>query len=83
MAQHDCATNVKAKEGIELLMAINNQQLEILRELRRLATAERVYLDSSPAPDTPLPSQYPRTSPRPGHNTVGVESHLRLVSRSG
>ena len=38
MAQHDYDTNVKAKEEIELLMAINNQQLEILHELRRLAT---------------------------------------------
>ena len=38
MAQHDYDTNVKAKEEIDLLMAINNQQLEILHELRRLAT---------------------------------------------
>ena len=38
MAQHDYDTNVKAKEEIELLMDINNQQLEILHELRRLAT---------------------------------------------
>lgn len=39
MAQHDYDTNVKAEEKIELLMDINNQQLEILHELRRLATA--------------------------------------------
>jgi uncharacterized membrane protein len=38
MAQHDYDTNVKAKEEIELLMAINSQQLEILQELRELAT---------------------------------------------
>jgi uncharacterized membrane protein len=40
MAQHDYDTNVKAKEEIELLMAINSQQLEILKELRELATAK-------------------------------------------
>lgn len=48
MAQHDFDTNVKAKEEIELLMDINNQQLEILHELRRLATAEGLDLDRSP-----------------------------------
>lgn len=48
MAQHDYDTNVKAKEEIELLMDINNQQLEILHELRRLATAEGLDLDRSP-----------------------------------
>jgi uncharacterized membrane protein len=41
MAQHDYDTNVKAKEEIELLMAINSQQLEILKELKELATIER------------------------------------------
>lgn len=41
MAQHDYDTNVKAKEEIELLMAINSQQLEILQELKELATIER------------------------------------------
>ncbi|WP_320538069.1 DUF1003 domain-containing protein [Pseudarthrobacter sp. IC2-21] len=41
MAQHDYDTNVKAKEEIELLMAINSQQLEILKELKTLATIER------------------------------------------
>src|SRR6476620_6337349 len=41
MAQHDYDTNVKAKEEIELLMAINSQQLEILQELKELATLER------------------------------------------
>lgn len=45
MAQHDYDTNVKAKEEIELLMAINNQQLAILNELQRLATAQSVDLD--------------------------------------
>ena len=42
MAQHDYDTNVKAKEEIELLMAINSQQLEILKELRELATVRAV-----------------------------------------
>lgn len=40
MAQHDYDTNVRAKAEIEQLMAINNQQLEILRELRTLAAPE-------------------------------------------
>ncbi|ALV42017.1 hypothetical protein AU252_13315 [Pseudarthrobacter sulfonivorans] len=48
MAQHDYDTNVKAREEIELLLAINNQQLEILHDLRRLATAEGPDRDRSP-----------------------------------
>lgn len=36
MAQHDYDTNLKSKEEIELLMDINRQQLEILRELQQL-----------------------------------------------
>lgn len=40
MAQHDYDTNVKAKEEIDLLMTINSQQLEILQELRELATSK-------------------------------------------
>ena len=48
MAQHDYDTNVEAKGEIELLLDINNQQLEILHELRRLATAEGLDLDRSP-----------------------------------
>lgn len=45
MAQHDYDTNVKAKEEIELLMAINNQQLTILNQLKALATAQGAHLD--------------------------------------
>lgn len=48
MAQHDYDTNVKAKEEIELLMSINNQQLAILRELKRMATAEVPDMDRYP-----------------------------------
>jgi uncharacterized membrane protein len=40
MAQHDYDTNVKSKEEIDLLMGINRQQLEILRELQQLAGHE-------------------------------------------
>ncbi len=36
MAKHDYDTNMKSKEEIELLMDINRQQLEILRELQQL-----------------------------------------------
>jgi uncharacterized membrane protein len=46
MAQHDRDTNVKSKEEIDLLMAINSQQLEILRELQALAGAGNVRIDA-------------------------------------
>ncbi|WP_104175993.1 DUF1003 domain-containing protein [Arthrobacter sp. Y81] len=36
MAQHDFDTDVRAEAEIQKLTAINNQQLEILRELRQL-----------------------------------------------
>ncbi|CAN7551274.1 DUF1003 domain-containing protein [Arthrobacter sp. LjRoot78] len=36
MAQHDFETDVQAEAEIKKLTAINNQQLEILRELRQL-----------------------------------------------
>ena len=42
MAQHDRDTNLKSKEEIDLLMAINSQQLEILRELQVFAAAANV-----------------------------------------
>jgi uncharacterized membrane protein len=38
MAQHDYDTNLRAKEEIELLIAINREQLEILKELKTSAT---------------------------------------------
>lgn len=38
MAQHDYDTNLRAKEEIELLIAINREQLEILKELKVSAT---------------------------------------------
>jgi uncharacterized membrane protein len=34
MAKHDYETNVRAKKEIELLMAINEEQLVIIKELR-------------------------------------------------
>ena len=37
MAQHDYDTNLRAKEEIELLIAINREQLEILKELKMSA----------------------------------------------
>jgi uncharacterized membrane protein len=40
MAQHDFDTNTRAKEEIELLIAINREQLEILRELNKAAAFE-------------------------------------------
>ena len=40
MAQHDYDTDVQAEDEIRKLTAINNKQLEILRELRQLL-AER------------------------------------------
>jgi uncharacterized membrane protein len=38
MAQHDYDTNLRAKEEIELLIAINREQLEILKELKMSGT---------------------------------------------
>src|SRR6476620_8575529 len=40
MAQHDFDTNVKAKEEIELLIAINREQLEILQELKKASALQ-------------------------------------------
>ncbi len=37
MAQHDYDTDLRAKEEIEQLMAVNRQQLEILHELQKLS----------------------------------------------
>lgn len=42
MAQHDFDTNVEAKTEIEQLMLVNAQQLEILKELKVLASAVEV-----------------------------------------
>lgn len=36
MAQHDYETDVRAEVQIEMLLAINSEQLEILRELRAM-----------------------------------------------
>jgi uncharacterized membrane protein len=40
MAQHDYDTNTKAKEEIELLIAINREQLAILQELKKVGSPE-------------------------------------------
>jgi len=50
MAQHDHDTNLKSKEEIDLLMAINSQQLEILRELQVFAAAANVRIDAGAGP---------------------------------
>ena len=44
MAQHDRDTSLKSKEEIDLLMAINSQQLEILRDLQVFAAAANVKI---------------------------------------
>jgi len=36
MAEHDYQTNVRAKQEIEMLMEINEEQLKIIKELRTL-----------------------------------------------
>jgi uncharacterized membrane protein len=41
MAQHDFDTDVEAKAEIEQLMAINDQQLRILKELQALTSVAR------------------------------------------
>lgn len=40
MAEHDYQTNVRAKEEIEMLMRINEEQLGIIKELRELLQAK-------------------------------------------
>ena len=40
MARHDYETDVQSKLEIEQLMAINSQQLELLKELRRMLADE-------------------------------------------
>ena len=40
MAQHDYETNVRAKKEIEMLMAINQEQLELIKELRAQQTTD-------------------------------------------
>ncbi len=49
MAEHDYETNVRAKKEIEMLMAINQEQLVLIKELRALAS-------SKAAPKTPQAS---------------------------
>jgi uncharacterized membrane protein len=56
MAQHDYDTNVKAKGEIELLMDVNNQQLEILHELRGWRPRKALTATAARTPDTPLPN---------------------------
>jgi uncharacterized membrane protein len=46
MSKHDRDTNVKSKEEIDLLMTINSQQLEILRELQVLAASGGIKVDA-------------------------------------
>ena len=42
MAEHDYKTNVQAKKEIELLTAINQEQLELIKQIRtELATAKK------------------------------------------
>lgn len=41
MAEHDYQTNVRAKEEIEMLMQINEEQLAIIKELRTLITDKK------------------------------------------
>jgi uncharacterized membrane protein len=50
MAQHDFDTNIKAKEEIELLITINRDQLEILYELKKMATLESVNFEGRSGP---------------------------------
>ena len=51
MAQADYETNVRAKKEIELLMAINQEQLELIKQLRaELVKAPTATRQSSPKP---------------------------------
>jgi uncharacterized membrane protein len=46
MAQHDFDTNVAAKEEIEGLMAINKEQLGLIKELLKIVEEDRQRLNS-------------------------------------
>ena len=50
MAQHDFDTNIRAKEEIELLISINREQLEILRELKKTAAMTNVSVEGRSGP---------------------------------
>jgi uncharacterized membrane protein len=50
MAQHDFDTNIRAKEEIELLISINREQLEILRELKKTAALTSINVEGRPGP---------------------------------
>jgi len=50
MAQHDYETNVRAKKEIEVLMTINQEQLEIIKELRAYQTAGGAIKDTHSKP---------------------------------
>jgi uncharacterized membrane protein len=41
MAEHDYQTNVRAKQEIETLMEINEEQLKIIKELQKLLEAKK------------------------------------------
>lgn len=54
MAQHDYETDVQAKTEIDRLMAVSNQQLELLEELRTMllmpGAAAEADNDQAPGP---------------------------------
>ena len=56
MAEHDYQTNVQAEKEIEILMAINKEQLEIIKELRVLLTAKGTTAPRSVSPRTVEPA---------------------------
>jgi uncharacterized membrane protein len=41
MAEHDYETNIRAKKEIELLMAINEEQLTLIKELKELVKDQK------------------------------------------
>jgi len=56
MAQHDFDTNIRAEEEIELLITINREQLQILQELKKIATLEGRNFTGSSGSNTSAPS---------------------------
>lgn len=49
MAQHDYETNVRAKKEIETLMAINQEQLELIKDLRSQLASHAALKNTNPA----------------------------------
>lgn len=58
MAEHDYETNVRAKKEIEQLMAINQEQLDLIRDLRHLLQTGHQSAPQRPQPVSAKPADH-------------------------